>query len=393
MEYRRMSLAEWLFFVGGRSLLTSFALADEVCNDALFDKALAPALVTAQALAGDGLFTSETSNPKWRKAHAILMPCFSLKAMRIYLPMMVDIAEQLVERWQRLNAEDEINVVDDMTRLTLDTVGICGFGYRFNSFSRQDMHPFVQSLNRVLTALPETATRSSLETTLRFRQRWQSQEDLDLMFSTVDRLIKERKASGEEGAEKTDLLNAMLNGTDPQTGEGLDDRNIRDQIMTFLIAGHETTSSLLSFALYFLINHPIVLARAYEEVDNVLGRDTKIPPTYEQVHQLQYISQILKESLRLCPPASFLAGGPTRIISLVANTRPPRTISYRFMSLCCTETEASGEIMLRSSILIVISVLKRNRLDQVTPLNPLAPVNAPVLDASLRCKRLRSHWV
>jgi cytochrome P450 / NADPH-cytochrome P450 reductase len=74
------------------------------------------------------------------------MPNFSLQAMRNYLPMMVDIAEQLVERWQRLNPEDEINVVNDMTRLTLDTIGLCGFNYRFQSFSREDMHPFLQSL-------------------------------------------------------------------------------------------------------------------------------------------------------------------------------------------------------------------------------------------------------
>ncbi len=286
-------------------ILSSFALVDEVCNDTYFDKTIAFGVQAAQEVAGDGLFTAETSNPKWRKAHAILMPCFSLQAMRNYLPMMVDIAEQLVERWQRLNPGDEINVVNDMTRLTLDTIGLCGFGYRFNSFAREDMHPFIQSLTRILSSLSEVASRSPLETRLRFRQRWQRQEDFDLMFSTVDRLIQERKASGEEGAKKSDLLNVMLTGTDPQTGEKLDDVNIRYQIMTFLIAGHETTSALLSFALYFLINHPGVLARAYEEVDRVLGNDIQTPPAYQQVQQLQYISQILKESLRLCPPVSL----------------------------------------------------------------------------------------
>ena len=57
--------------------------------------------------------------------------------------MMVDIAEQLVHKWERLNADDEIDVVHDMTALTLDTIGLCGFGYRFNSFYRRDYHPFV----------------------------------------------------------------------------------------------------------------------------------------------------------------------------------------------------------------------------------------------------------
>jgi cytochrome P450 / NADPH-cytochrome P450 reductase len=275
-------------------VLSSFALVDEVCNDAFFDKSI-ELLKGARGLAGDGLFTADTSNPKWRKAHAILMNSFSLQGLRNYLPMMEDIAGQLVERWQRLNPEDEINVVNDMTRLTLDVIGLCGFNYRFQSFSHEEMHPFVQSLARILTSSAVGASPDP-------KQRRQLQEDLDLLFSTVDRLIQERKASGEEGAKIHDLLNAMLTGVDPQTGEKLDDVNIRDQIMTFLIAGHETTSSLLSTALYFLINQPYVLAKAYEEADRVLGKDLQTPPTYQQVHQLQYISQILRESLRVVPP-------------------------------------------------------------------------------------------
>jgi cytochrome P450/NADPH-cytochrome P450 reductase len=61
--------------------------------------------------------------------------------MQSYHPMMVDIAEQLVKKWERLNADDEIDVVHDMTALTLDTIGLCGFDYRFNSFYREDYHP------------------------------------------------------------------------------------------------------------------------------------------------------------------------------------------------------------------------------------------------------------
>ena len=68
-------------------------------------------------------------------------------------------------------------------------------------------------------------------------------------------------------------MNSMLTGVDKETGEKLDDVNIRYQIITFLVAGHETTSGLLSFALYFLLNNPEVLARAHEEVDRVLGDD------------------------------------------------------------------------------------------------------------------------
>ena len=78
----------------------------------------------------------------------------------------------------------------------------------------------------------------------------------------------------------------MLAGVDKKTGEGLDDLNIRYQIITFLIAGHETTSGLLSFAIYCAPEQPDVLASAYDEVDRVLGPDPSRAPTYAQVNQL-----------------------------------------------------------------------------------------------------------
>ncbi|MBL2225393.1 cytochrome P450, partial [Klebsiella pneumoniae] len=91
----------------------------------------------------------------------------------------------------------------------------------------------------------------------------------------VDNIIAERKSSGDQ--EENDLLSRMLNVPDPETGEKLDDENIRFQIITFLIAGHETTSGLLSFAIYFLLKNPDKLKKAYEEVDRVLTDPT---PTY-----------------------------------------------------------------------------------------------------------------
>jgi cytochrome P450/NADPH-cytochrome P450 reductase len=123
------------------------------------------------------------------------------------------------------------------------------------------------------------------------------------MNTVVDRLITERRADPEALMTKRDLLNYMLTGADKQTGERLDDVNIRHQILTFLIAGHETTSGLLSFAIYFLLKHPDVLARAYEEVDAVLGTDPDGIPVLAQVRKLGYVTQILKESLRLWPTA------------------------------------------------------------------------------------------
>lgn len=121
------------------------------------------------------------------------------------------------------------------------------------------------------------------------------------MNKLVDDIIAERRKGGER--VENDLLNYMLDGVDKVSGESLSDENIRYQINTFLIAGHETTSGMMSFALYFLMNHSDVLAKAYEEVDRVLGRDISVQPTLKQVNQLTYINQILMEALRLWPTA------------------------------------------------------------------------------------------
>jgi len=77
-----------------------------------------------RAVAGDGLFTADTSEPNWSKAHNILLQPFGNRAMQSYHPSMVDIADQLVKKWERLNGDEEIDVVHDMTALTLDTIGL-----------------------------------------------------------------------------------------------------------------------------------------------------------------------------------------------------------------------------------------------------------------------------
>ena len=213
---------------------------------------------------------------------------------------MLDVAGQLCTKWERLNADDEIDVVHDMTAVALDTIGICGFNYRFNSFYRQDYHPFITALTNTLeTCMMQRGL--PFESTLLKRRIDKMQKDVNYMNRLVDDIIAERRKGGDR--VENDLLNYMLDGVDKVTGESLSDENIRYQINTFLIAGHETTSGLMSFTMHFLMNHPDVLARAYEEVDRVLGRDISVQPTLKQVNQLTYVNQIILESLRLWPTA------------------------------------------------------------------------------------------
>ncbi len=302
----------WLDMMGAPLVIVAgHDLVNELSDEKRFDKAVRGSLRRVRAVGGDGLFTADTNEPNWGKAHNILLPPFGNRAMQSYHPSMLDIAEQLVQKWLRLNADDEIDVVHDMTALTLDTIGLCGFDYRFNSFYREDYHPFVELLVRSLETIMMTRG-IPLEGLWLQKRRQTLGEDVAFMNRMVDEIIAERRKNAEAAEGKKDMLGAMMTGVDRASGTQLDDVNIRYQINTFLIAGHETTSGLLSCTLYALLKHPDILKKAYEEVDRVLGPDVDARPTYQQVTQLTYITQILKEALRLWPPAPAYGIAPLK---------------------------------------------------------------------------------
>lgn len=291
----------WLDMMGKPMVIVSgFSLVDEMSDETRFGKSTRGVLRKLRPVA-HGLFTADTVEPRWAKSHNILLPTFAQRAMQGYHDAMLDVAEQCMLKWERLNPDDEIDVTDDMTRVTLDTIGLCGFDYRFNSFYRDGNHPFVDAMVRSLETTMH-ARGLPLEDLILMREQRQLRDDTRYMHDMVDHIIKERRSHGID-ASKKDLLNFMLAGVDKQTGQRLDDTQIRDETIIFLIAGHETTSGMLSFAIYALLNHPEVLAKAKAEVDRVLGADPAVKPTYAQVNKLTYIAQILKETLRLWPTA------------------------------------------------------------------------------------------
>ena len=291
-----------------RVMISGADLVEEICDDTRFGKQLGAGLKAGQdGQTSQGLFTSETSDPMWRRAHNILMAPFSQQAMRGYLPRMVDIADQLVDKWSRLNPDDEVNVPQDMTALTLDTIALCGFDYRFNSLYRETPHPFVAAMVRNLLERQKQAKELPIQRKLRVQARRQSKEDQEFQVNLVKGLMADRRALGDK-ADNTDLLGLMLTGVDKQSGLTLPDDNIVAQCLTFLVAGHETTSGLLSFAIYFLLKNPQCARQARAEADEVLGGSDD--PSYEQIHRLVYVRQVLDETLRMWPTAPMFTRTP-----------------------------------------------------------------------------------
>ncbi|MFC9127947.1 cytochrome P450 [Streptomyces sp. NPDC057099] len=285
-------------FVGDLDLVAD--LADEQ----RFAKHIGPGLENVREFAADGLFTAYNDEPNWAKAHDILMPAFALGSMRTYHPVMLQVAQRLIASWDRdAGAGKPVDVPGDMTRMTLDTIGLAGFGYDFGSFERAEPHPFVDSMVRCLewsmTRLARVPGQDYSAQDAAFR------DDSAYLAQVVDEVIAAR--TGTDQSQADDLLGLMLTAEHPADGTTLDTANIRNQVITFLIAGHETTSGAMSFAMYYLAKHPTALQMVQREVDEMWGDAADVEPTYDEVGRLTYTRQVLNEALRLWPTAAVFA--------------------------------------------------------------------------------------
>jgi cytochrome P450/NADPH-cytochrome P450 reductase len=164
-------------------------------------------------------------------------------------------------------------------------------GYRFNSFYKDELHPFVQSMSDALVELGKRSERPKWASIFyRYSER-KLHKVIALMRGTSDELIKSWKADSDGGSRK-DLLTAMIEGVDPKTGAKLSEESITNNLVTFLVAGHETTSGTLSFAFYSMLKTPHAYQQAQKEVDSVMGRD---PITLDKLFKLKYIPAVSKK--------------------------------------------------------------------------------------------------
>ncbi|MGW0331125.1 cytochrome P450 [Streptomyces sp. NPDC003011] len=309
--FRRKAFGREFVFTWGAELVAD--LADE----SRFAKHVGLGVANLRPVAGDGLFTAYNHEPNWQLAHDVLAPGFNREAMEGYHRTMLAVAGRLTGHWDgELAAGRPVDVPGDMTKLTLETIARTGFGHDFGSFERSRPHPFITAMVGTLTYAQLLNTVPSPLLLRRAARR--NETDIAHLNRTVDELVRARRASGQGGG---DLLDRMLDTAHPETGERLSVENVRRQVITFLIAGHETTSGALSFALHYLSRHPEVAARARAEVDQVWGATAV--PGYDQVARLRYVRRVLDESLRLWPTAPAFAR-EARADTVLAGTHPMR---------------------------------------------------------------------
>ncbi|PWY87956.1 fatty acid hydroxylase [Aspergillus sclerotioniger CBS 115572] len=276
-------------------------LANEVCNEERFSKSVDGGLDQVRHLTHDGLFTARyPGEENWALAHRILIPAFGPLSIRAMYDEMYDIATQLAMKWARQGPETPINVTDDFTRLTLDSIALCSMGTRFNSFYHDTMHPFVEAMVGTLQVASYRSQRPALLNQLPTSENNSFWNDIAYLRKLAKEMAEDRR---KNPSDKKDLLNALVLGRDSQTGKGLSEDSIIDNMITFLIAGHETTSGMLSFVFYFLLKNAHAYKKAQEEVDRVIGR-RKI--TVDDLSKLPYINAVMRESLRLRPTAGII---------------------------------------------------------------------------------------
>ena len=241
-----------------------------------------------QRLVGNGLLTSE--GEEWKRQRRLAQPAFHRQRINAYGEVMVEYGERLISTWQENGVRD---IHRDMMRLTLEVV--------VKTLFNADVSDEADKVGRVLSEMVKPfASQATLKWILDNRLPTPTHRRFNAAAREIDsivyRIISDRRSSG---SDQGDLLSMLLAAHD-EDGSQMTDRQLRDEVMTLFLAGHETTALTLSWAWYLLAQNPQAEKKFHDELDDVLGGRA---PTVADLPRLKYTEMIAKESMRLYPPA------------------------------------------------------------------------------------------
>ena len=255
-------------------------------------------LQVSKRLLGNGLVTSEGELHD-RQRH-LIQPKFYPKQIRSYADVMIKCALKMSDNWKDGTVLD---IHKEMAHVTLAIISKSVLGYEVKEQGDEigkALLTCMEYFNRLLMPFGELTEKIPvLPMNKEFQKNCKNTLD-----STVYGMISEHRKSLERGQkEGDDLLFTLLQAQDEKSGIGkMSDIQLRDEVMTIFLAGHETTSNALTWTLYLLALHPDIEAKLDEELQTVLG-DNRIIPTLFDVPKLAYTERILTQSMRLYPPA------------------------------------------------------------------------------------------
>ncbi|MDQ3755934.1 MAG: cytochrome P450 [Acidobacteriota bacterium] len=257
-----------------------------------------PSLQRAKkSLLGEGLLTSE--GERHQRQRRLIQPAFHRAQMARYGAVMLEYAGRMSERWED---GQTLDIAEEMRRLTLAIVAKTLFGADVEAGAAGEVvRGLARAMRRLeLSARPPTpaVVIGMLKKKLAGRRR--SPGVRELLDATIQRIIAERRQSDRDHG---DLLSMLLHAQDEESGDRMTDQQLRDEVVTIFIAGHETTANALAWAWYLLSQHPEVEAKLHRELDEVLAGkpDAVIDPA-----QLPYANMVFTETLRLYSPSWIL---------------------------------------------------------------------------------------
>lgn len=249
------------------------------------------------AMFGEGLLS--TDGEKWRAHRRVMAPSFDPRTVASYAPAMVETAREFFDHWEAL-AGKQVDIAEEMKAITLEIVCRTMFS--------SDAGELVGVAGKVLATAQESLNFGLLEFSpvigpIRLRTK---ERTVHARFATLDeavyRMIRTRSNNLSEAPH--DLLTRLIAARDPESGIGMTAKEVRDQVVTIFMAGHETTAVAMTFVWYLLSLHPAVEEKLHAELDAVLGGRT---PSAEDVPALPYTRMIIEEAMRIYPPAPALS--------------------------------------------------------------------------------------
>ena len=258
---------------------------------------------------GLGLLTNEGES--WLSQRRLVQPAFHRQELGEFTSIMTGAIGAMLDRWRNQTELAPRDIAAEMARLTMDTVGQALLGSDLAGTSAQVHDAVKVGQEQVNWRITHPFSLSENYPTPRNRRFKKALHTLDdLVYSIIEQRRHSSSAvrSGAEGGGSGhDLLTLLLEARDEDTGEGMTDWQLRNEVITIFLAGHETTANALAWAWHLLSLHPEVEDQLYTEVDSLLcGR----LPTLQDIPRLTYTRMVLDETLRLCPPAWVIARYP-----------------------------------------------------------------------------------
>lgn len=243
---------------------------------------------------GEGLLTSE--GELWKRQRKLAQPAFHHAKLRALVRTMASATEDMLARWRGWEDGRPFDLHDEMMRVTLRIAGMTLFGADLAGDARA-IGEAVEIVLPWVNAIIQEPFRPPLWVPTRENRR--VREALAEMDRLVYRLVDERRRS-DPRHEREDLLSMLMSATDEEGGGRMSDRQLRDEILTLVLAGHETTANALAWTGALLARHPEERARVEREACEVLGQRT---PGFEDLPRLEVCDRVVSEAMRLYPPA------------------------------------------------------------------------------------------